>query len=72
MQSTILVFNFLPIKTAWQLGLHEAIPLVGLSSSYAHSYAVNTYAVVLSIYAAKSQWVNELVQLKLKLKFQSA
>ena len=40
MQSTLLAFNFLPIKTAWQIGLHEPKPLVGLSSSY------NTYTAV--------------------------
>ena len=43
MQTALLACNFLPIKTAWQIGLHEPEPLVGLSSSY------NTYAVLKSI-----------------------
>ena len=43
MQSTFLAFNVLPIKTAWQIGLHEPKPFVGLSSSY------NTYAALRSI-----------------------
>ena len=34
MQSALLAFNFLPIKTAWQIGLPEPKPLAGLSSSY--------------------------------------
>ena len=37
---TLLAFNFLAIKTTWQIGLHEPKPLVGLSSSY------NTYAAL--------------------------
>lgn len=43
MQSTFLAFNFLSIKTARQIGLHERKPLVGVSSSY------NTYAALKSI-----------------------
>ena len=34
----LLAFTFLPLKTAWQIGLHEPYPLVILSSSY-NSYA---------------------------------
>lgn len=40
---TSLQFNFVFIKTAWQIGLHEPKPLLGLSSSY------NTYAVMQGI-----------------------
>ena len=40
MQSTLLAFNFLPLKAAWQIGLHEPSPLVSLSSSS------NTYAAL--------------------------
>ena len=43
MQSTLLPFNVLPIKTAWKIGLHEPKPLVDLRSSY------NSYAELRSI-----------------------
>ena len=39
----IIAINFLPINTAWQIGLHEPKPLVGLSSSY------NTYTALKSV-----------------------
>ena len=41
MKGTLLAFNFLPIKTAWQIGLHEPKPLVGVS--------YNTYAALKGI-----------------------
>ena len=40
MQSALLAFNFLPLKTAWQVGLHGPNPPVILNSSY------NTYAAL--------------------------